>query len=175
VYQGSILPNTHVRKFILSFEIIATFCITSYQVRREKWNDTLQSWNLVIAKARRREDFDEGAIEDFQSLADDWFDKWIKLVGRDGMSNYVHIVGSGHLLYYLKEWGNLYKYSQQGRESYNSLIKRVYFRRTQRGGNGGKKDEPTSRVAPIARWLQRKLFFLSGDYHQCENDGGATV
>jgi hypothetical protein len=158
------LPNTHVRKFMDAFEIIATFCIVSDQVRQAKWNGTIQRWNLVISKARRREDFDEGAIDDFQTLADDWFDHWIKLVGRDGLSNYVHIVGSGHLAFYLREWGNLYKYSQQGWESYNSLIKSVYFRRTQRGGNGGKKEEPTSRVAPIARWLQRKLFFLSGDY-----------
>jgi hypothetical protein len=158
------LPNTHVRKFMTAFDIIGQFCITSDLVRQAQWIDTVQRWNLVITSARRREDFDEGAIEDFQTLADDWFEKWIKLVGRDGLSNYFHIVGSGHLSFYLREWKNLYKYSQQGWESYNSLIKSVYFRRTQRGGNGGKKDEPTSRVAPIARWLQRKLFFLSGDY-----------
>jgi hypothetical protein len=163
------LPNTHVQKFMLAFDIIATFCISSDEVRRAKWNEAIQRWNLTIASARRREDFDEGAVEDFQTLADDWFDKWIKLVGRDGLSNYVHIVASGHLSFYLKEWGNLYKYSQQGWESFNSLIKSVYFRRTQRGGNGGKRDELNSRVAPIARWLQRKLFFLSGDYLQCDN------
>jgi hypothetical protein len=138
--------------------------MTHDAVREAKWNDTIQSWNCVMTSMRRREEFDEGAIEDFQVLADDWFYKWIKLAGRDGMSNYVHIVGSGHLAFYMREWGDLYRYSQQGWESFNSLIKSVYFRRTQRGGNGGKKDEPTSRVAPIARWLQRKLFFLSGDY-----------
>jgi hypothetical protein len=69
------LPNTHVRKFMLAFDIIATFCISSDEVRRAKWNDAIQRWNLVIGSARRREDFDEGDIEDFQTLADDWFDK----------------------------------------------------------------------------------------------------
>ena len=146
-----------------AFGIIATFCITNDQDRRGKWNETISRWNLVMVTARRREDFDEGAIEDFQTLANEWFDMWVKLVGRDGLSNYVHIVASGHLALYLREWGNLYKYSQQGWGSYNSLIESVYFRRMQRGGNVRKKDELTSWVAPIAQWLQRKLFFLSGD------------
>jgi hypothetical protein len=163
------LPNTHVRKCMHKFEILATFCIASDEDRRSKWIETISLWNLVMDKARRREDFDEGAIEDFQTLADDWFEKWIRLTGRDGLSNYVHIVASGHLSFYLREWGNLYKYSQQGWESFNSLIKSIYFRRTQRGGSGGKRDELNSRVAPIACWLQRKLFFLPGDYRQCED------
>jgi hypothetical protein len=112
-----------------------------------------------------REDFDEGGIEDFQVLADNWFYKWIKLDGDDGMLNYVHIIGPGHFLaYYMREWGDLYWYSQQGLESFNSLIKSVYFCQTQRGGNGRKRDEPTYWVAPITHWLQRKFFFLSGDY-----------
>jgi hypothetical protein len=108
-------------------------------------------------------------VKEFQDLADDWFARWIKLVGRDGCSNYTHLIASGHIAFYLREWGDLYKYSQQGWEAYNSLIKGVYYRRTQRGGHGGKRDEPNSRVHPLGRWRQRKLFFLSGDYLACEN------
>jgi hypothetical protein len=122
--------------------------------------------------ARRREDFTEDDIEEFQTLANDWFEKWVKLTGRDGLTNYVHMVGAGHLSFYMREWGNLYRYSQQGWEAYNSLIKSVYYRRTQRGGNGGNKDEATSRVVPLGRWLQRKMFFLSGDYLQCDEGTG---
>jgi hypothetical protein len=129
-------------------------------------------WNGVMQSARRRDDFDEEDIEEFQTHADDWFEKWIQLVGRDGLTNYTHIVGAGHLSFYMREWGNLYRYSQQGWEAYNSLIKSVYYRRTQRGGHAGKKDALSSRVVPLARWLQRKMFFLSGDYLQCGNGIG---
>jgi hypothetical protein len=100
---------------MLAFDIIATFCISSDEVRRAKWNDTIQRWNLVNALARRRQDFDKGAIKDFQTLADNWFNKWIKLVGCNGLSNCVHIATSGHLAFYFKEWGNLYKYSHKQR------------------------------------------------------------
>jgi hypothetical protein len=165
------LPNTHVRKFLEAFDAIATHCILDID-RRSRWNATIIMWNEVMAFARRREDFDEAAIDQFQTKADDWFAMWIRLVGRDGLTNYTHIVGSGHLAFYMQEWGNLYRYSQQGWESLNSLIKSVYFRRTQRGGHGGKPNEPNSRVSPIARWMQRKLFFLSGDYLECDAGDG---
>jgi hypothetical protein len=93
------------------------------------------------------------------------------------------MISSGHIAFYLREWGNLYKYSQQGWESLNSLMKSVYYRRTQRGGHGGKTDEPMLRCLPIGRWLQRKLHFLSGDYLKCDPNyddelgvgGGAEV
>jgi hypothetical protein len=111
-------------------------------------------------------------VEQFQTLGDDWWAVWMSLVGRDGITNYTHIVSSGHLAFYMKEWGNLCRSSQQGWEGYNSLIKSVYYRRTQRGGHGGKKDEASLPVTPLARWMQRKLFFLLGDNLQCDNDIG---
>jgi hypothetical protein len=84
----------------------------------------------------------------------------MSLVGQDGITNYTHIVSLGHLAFYMKEWGNLYRYSQQRWEAYNSLIKIVYYKRTQHGGHGGKKDEVSSHVTPLACWMQRKLFLL---------------
>jgi hypothetical protein len=87
-------------------------------------------WNEVMAFAQRREDFDEATIDQFQTRADNWFAMWIHLVGRDGLTNYTHIAGSGHLAFYIQEWGNLYCYSHQGWESLNSLIKSIYFHLT---------------------------------------------
>lgn len=168
------LPNTHCRKFIQNFPLLTIHCIVDDE-RRERWNTVIDLWNSVMEFARRREDFSDDDVEAFQTLADDWFEKWVTMFGRDGLSNYTHIVSSGHLAFYMKTWKNLYKYSQQGWEAYNSLLKSVYFRRTQRGGHGGKKDEPNSRVTPLGRWLQRKLFFLSGDYLRCDEEPDGAV
>jgi hypothetical protein len=165
------LPNTHVRKFINNFPTLTAFCLVgdAMVARRNDWDLTIHRWRAVMEAARKRDHYSTQDVEEFQDLADDWFARWIKLVGRDGCSNYTHLIASGHIAFYLREWGNLYKYSQQGWEAYNSLIKGVYYRRTQRGGHGGKRDEPNSRVHPLGRWMQRKLFFLSGDYLACEN------
>ena len=57
----------------------------------------------------------------------------------------------------MREWGNLNKFSQQGWESLNALIKAFFFRRTNRGG--GDKNEK-SKLVPIAKLLQRRLMWL---------------
>jgi hypothetical protein len=70
-------------------------------------------------------------------------------------------MSSGHLAFYMTNWRNLYKYYQQGWEANGFRLKSIYVHCTQRGGHGGKKDEPNSWVTPLGRWLRRKLFFLS--------------
>jgi hypothetical protein len=163
------LPNSHCRKFVKAYKKLTELCILDDE-RRTKWNEHFELWNEVMETARKRDYFESQDVDDFQEQADAWYLKWHLLHGRDGISNYIHMISSGHIAFYMREWGNLYKYSQQGWESMNSLMKSVYYRRTQRGGNGGKQDEPNSRVVPIARWLQRKLYFLSGDYLKCDPD-----
>jgi hypothetical protein len=166
VISDQSMPNTHVRKFLNHFEELSELCIIDEE-RLEEWNEVISLWINLMEFARKRSDFTEDEILDFQDQADDFFERWIDLKHRDGLGNYFHLVGAGHLSFYLREWGNLFRYSQQGWESMNSLIKTFFYRRTQRGGHGGNQAERNSKMAPIARWLQRKLYFLSGDYNNC--------
>jgi hypothetical protein len=69
------------------------------------------------------------------------------------------MIGAGHVADYLYKWKNLYRFSQQGWEAMNSLIKTFFFRRTSHGG-GVKGNSIKSQLFPIARWLQRQLIFL---------------
>jgi hypothetical protein len=160
------MPNTHVQKFMDHFEELSQLCIIDEE-RLGKWNEVISLWVNLMEFAGKRSDFSEEEIVEFQDQADDFFERWIDLTHLDGLGNYFHLVGAGHLAFYLREWGNLFRYSQQGWESMNSLIKTFFYRRTQRGGHGGKNDERNSKMKPIARWLQRKLYFLSGDYKNC--------
>jgi hypothetical protein len=67
--------------------------------------------------------------------------QWVSLFGNEHVTNYIRIIGAGHLSYFAKKYGNLYRYSQQGWESLNQLLKHYYFNNTNHGGskgNGGK-------------------------------------
>ena len=73
------------------------------------------------------------------------------------------MIGSGHLKYYLIKWRNLYRYSQQGWESMNSLIKSFYLKRNERRGFAGDNENRyTPKVVPFAKWIQRCLVWKSG-------------
>ena len=73
---------------------------------------------LVITDQDREasEDFSRKDITDFQALADEFGELWWNLAGKRGQSNYVHMIVSGHVAYFMKEYCNLYRFSQQSVE-----------------------------------------------------------
>jgi hypothetical protein len=109
--------------------------------------------NRVKGSIKKRFD----AFIDFQRVTDDWFQMWMDLEGWEGCTNYTHMLGARHVADLLFHHRNLFVFSNQGWEALNSLIKQVYFRRTARGG--GRLS--SSRLLPIARWLQRRLVFMA--------------
>ena len=163
------MTNNHTRKIINNFELILPICVSDPE-QRQKWLECIELWREVVETARQKEDFLDDQIDLFQHLCDVFFQKWIDLHQRDGIGNYIHMVGAGHLSYYLRKWRNLYRYSQQGWEALNSQIKTVYFRRTQRGGHKGNGECFNSKVEPIAKWVQRCLFWKAGMGQMFEED-----
>ncbi len=106
----------------------------------------------------QKADFTDDEIEYFQAKADDYFSKWINLVGYDGVTNYVHMLGAGHIRYYLRKWRNLNRFQNQGWESYNKLVAAFWHHRTQKGGHGGER----SKILPIRRWILRLMLWKTG-------------
>ena len=86
---------------------------------------------------------------------------WKDLHNEDGITNYIHMLGSGHFKHFLTQHRNLYAFhSKDGsHKSLNSLIKQFYFRRTQQGGYGGSADSEPSKIIPIVKFFQRKLYW----------------
>ena len=157
---GSIsLNNRTTRKIINGIENLILMSIVDVTVK-DKWLKTIKLYRDMIEILRQKEDFTDEEINEYQNLADEFFKCWLDLHGKDGVTNYFHMIGSGHLTYYLKKWRNLYRYSQQGWESLNNLIKVYYFRRTQRGGYAHDSNgRSTSKIVPIAKWIQRCIMW----------------
>jgi len=131
---------------------------------REDWLEMLEHYNPAIKLLRKPTDFSDEEIEEFQSLIDSFYEKWIALVGTEGITNYVHMLGSGRIQYCLLVHRNLYKFSQQNWESLNEKMKTTYFRNTQREGKYGKNTPENERfyLLSILKVFQRELLWLSG-------------
>jgi hypothetical protein len=156
------MTNTNTRLFMDKFDQVADMCFSDLDIRL-KWCDAISKYRQVVQKMRQKDDFLDEDILMFDELCTDFYDAWLLIAkGRDGITNYIHMVGAGHFTYYLQRYRNLNRYSQQGWESLNSLLKTFFFQRTQRGGHGGKDGERNSKLKPIGLWLLRKLFWLSG-------------
>ncbi len=98
------MPNRNARKFVDNFEKLTEFCIHDLEIRAQ-WDAMIVPYRKAICLARQKEDFTDEEIDLFQDLCDDFFIKILDLKGRDGMTNYIHMLGSGHMSYYLKDGG----------------------------------------------------------------------
>jgi hypothetical protein len=162
------MDNVRTRRVVDSLDILVDFCVTD-PARAFLWTTALNNYRIAMVLLRKREDFTDNEIAAYQSHADKFFQVWVRLWQKEGVTNYIHMIGAGHIADYLYRWRNLYRYSQQGWEAMNSLMKTFFFRRTNHGG-GVRGCSKKSKLIPIARWLQRQLIFLcratKGSIHQ---------
>ena len=138
-------------------------------VRRQLFHTCLKEmFPPIVTALRKRSSFSDSDIIELQKKIDKWYHAWMTITGLEGMANYIHLLGSGHITYYLTKYRNLYRYSNQSWERLNKRVKRFYLQRTQRGGHGkyGGKDVQNQLICkhtkPIARWLQRVIMWNTG-------------
>jgi hypothetical protein len=147
---------------------------------REYNNDLMETWfalsdNLVEmwALIEQKEEYTEDTIKLLHKKCNNFMFVWTDLFGNDHVTNYIHIIGAGHLSYFAKKYGNLYRYSQQGWESMNQLLKHYYFNNTNHGGsngNGGKDAEGEftkstiigDHCRPLMKLCQRTIMWKLG-------------
>ena len=135
-------------------------------------NSTLQhDWiqlstiiNALMARTRQQDDFSTEEIAEYHDLCGDFLGKWIDLAGETKhVTNYIHIVGSGHLVHFLQEFGNLCKFSQQGWEALNQKIKKVYHNNKNHGGNvGGHTKLKQGYIKQVWMFLSRYVMWRTG-------------
>ena len=83
-----------------------------------------------LPKPPNKEEYNLDKKEELKSFVEhayDFFLLWVELYGHQGVTNYIHMIGSVHFDEYMSKWGNLNKYSQQGWEALNALIKLFFL------------------------------------------------
>ena len=82
--------------------------------RRQLFHNCLKvMFPPIITALRKRSSFSDSEIVKLQKDIDEWYHAWMILTGLEGKSNYIHVLGSGHITYYLTKYRILYRYSNQ--------------------------------------------------------------
>ena len=118
--------NEVAKRVIKNLHKLAEVCISPFYEAEivDQWNLAVQKYMEMTEKLSSRFEFEFQDIASFQLSADEFYDAYFELTGRDGMTNYFHHYHAGHYCYFLEKYGNLYKYSQQGWENCNGVMKR---------------------------------------------------
>ncbi len=104
-------------------------------------------------------------MEHFLDDVDAFFESWIEVFGTSGVTNYIYLLGSGHMLYFLKQCGCLYLYSQQGWELLMGKIKSILHLNTQRGCKRSGAGKTKSYIYPVMLFIMRDLLWKTCDAH----------
>ena len=172
ISSGITLTNMQSKKVIALIHLLLA---DVFDEEVENWESQLEQWTNVIhcfteldKLMNSRVEFTDTMIEEFQSLADSFFKSWVDLNEREGITNYIHLLGAGHLSQFLYKYRNLYKYSQQGWEHSNKKVTGVYHKHTQKGGHGSKLSE-RSQLFPVFRFCVRKWMWSTKHAHNFFN------
>ena len=122
--MGGVKLSGHcANMFLQGFDDLVNVCCEGYNAEFiAKLKDCCSIFKKVMGGMDSKLDFRPEDVDAFQLPVDDFFDVYCGLTGRDGMTNYFHILRAGHFADFLEKYGNLYMLSQQGWENVNSLL-----------------------------------------------------
>jgi hypothetical protein len=156
--------NQTVRKMLDSIDIIVEDAVgESDDEFKTKMIFAIASYKEAMKILTTHQSLTEEEMERFQDKIDDFYEAWIDLFGEEGITNYIHLLGSGHMLYFLKKYGCLYIYSQQGWEDLNNRCQAYLLHNTSRGGYGSGQGKGKSYTFLIVRFILRDLLWKTGD------------
>ena len=155
------MDNNCTRLVMNSIELLIEDSFPDSDANKHLLLRCFHQYRAAIILLRKNTDATDDEIRTFQAHIDAWFRDWVKVFGKEGCTNYTHMLSSSHVMRYMQEWKCLHRFSQQGWEAVNALKKAYFFRQTNRGGlarNSARK----SKLLGIARWLQRRMMRLCG-------------
>jgi hypothetical protein len=129
---------------------------------REKVISAIVAYKEAIALLTMHQNLSADEKELFQEKIDVFYEQLIDLFGEEGITNYIHILGSGHMLYFLENYDCLYMYSQQGWEDLNNRCQAFLMQNTSRGGYGSSEGKGKSYTFPIVRYILRDWLWKTG-------------
>jgi hypothetical protein len=128
---------------------------------KTEWIQCHEKISAIMMTLVQTQDFTDSDIDHLQVDIDAWNARWVALCGREGLTNYTHLLSSSNVTYYLRRFINLYRYSNQGWEYQNSKMKSVYLHRTNRGGSEGTHGDRSSKMKDLGRWMLRVLWWMT--------------
>ena len=122
------------------------------------------SWNLIIEHLFKKDAYSEDDIQSLWTEIIRFRDLFIDAFGGNSITNYVHIIISGHLIEMIRRFGNISNFSGIGFESLIGRTRSYIYKRTNHAGNNGGDEKSThaSNLLPfVFRRIARQLDSLS--------------
>jgi hypothetical protein len=129
-------------------------------------------------------DYRRGEVDELERRCNKMYTSLVsKAGGIEGVTNYFHYIGSGHVVWMCRLYGNLWRYRNEGVEAFNKIVS---LRHNRHNGNGGAKrtrEGAATELCPefwsfgqwLGRWSMWQLGYADGmDPDNCQPDESGT-
>jgi hypothetical protein len=129
--------------------------------RREEWMTFLYHYVRVNERLHSTLEYTEEDVAELEIDIDAAYGMLISTIGgrERGVTNYFHYLGSGHIIWMVKRYGNLWRFCNEGAESMNGMASKRYNMFNNKGGyKSSCKDAVKQKCAPfevLGDWLAR--------------------
>jgi hypothetical protein len=90
---------------------------------RTNWMSFLKQYILLIELLTVSRDYTESDILSLEKASNDTYRLLITYCGgKDAVTNYFHYIGAGHVTWMCREFGNIWRYRNEGVEAYNKVL-----------------------------------------------------
>jgi hypothetical protein len=96
------LTNPRLRYFTNQLELLIGKCL-EHREHKKCLKRVIKHYRSGLNFLRKKTDYTDDEIEQFQDDMDLSFQDWVFVFGRSGITNYWHFLQSGHVLEYIKK------------------------------------------------------------------------
>ena len=128
----------------------------------------LHEYVHMNALLHRTDEYTTADVDLLEQHMDAMFELLVTKIGgaERGVTNYFHYIGSGHLMWMIRRYGNLWRFCNEGAESMNSLVSKRYNQFNNKGGNkqasAGTAKLKCLPFEVIGKWLGRLTAWHTG-------------
>jgi hypothetical protein len=133
--------------------------------KRSTWKLFLTSYVAAIDILTSSVDYTPEVIETLEMEINKSYAAWIDIAGIKGVTNYFHYYGSGHVMWLIGIYGNLWRWRNEGVESQNSVLSLRYNKFNNKGGHKGCKDGEKAQCGQfevLGAWMGRVSMWVLG-------------
>jgi len=147
------------------FKAVAIAIPAEDKTKRTLWKSFLTSYVTAFDILTSSIDYTPEVIESLEKEIDTCYAAWLNIAGMKGVTNYFHYFGSGHVMWLIGIYGNLWRWRNEGVESQNSILSLRYNKFNNKGGHKGCKDGEKSQCGQfevLGAWMGRVSMWVLG-------------
>ncbi|KAJ1385196.1 hypothetical protein B484DRAFT_440440, partial [Ochromonadaceae sp. CCMP2298] len=119
-----------------------------------EFQEVARAFSDIFADLYGRADLTPPEIDALQLKIDNFCRHFVDAFSKHDVTNYIHALQAGHFRFFLRRYGNMYKYANIGLEACVKVVRTFIRRGTQQGGHCGNQRsalKPRVRVQKGAR------------------------